>query len=114
MASRNHRATHARRNELARERGFKSYAEQRKVMEYARDSELVEDINPEPLRSDNAEDRKLARTYYDAFVTNPNDYGADSAKAKWFVEYEGLLTYKEWTEHYPNGVREYRKIWKAA
>jgi hypothetical protein len=114
MATRNHRAVHARRNELARERGFKSYAEQRKVMEYASDSEEIELINPEPLRVDRSEDLAMARTHYDAFKRNPSDYGPDSAKAKWFVEYVGLMSYKEWAEHYPNGVREYRKVRRAA
>ncbi len=101
----------ARRTELARERGFRSYSEQRKEFEYARRSEswqygqtsYVEQYGMPSAR--NPADVRRVRLFYQAFKVNPDDYSAKGAKARWFVEVEGIMEYDEWRERYPTGVR---------
>lgn len=119
--ARDHRQTLADRNRLARERGFKNYYEQRRATEFANKQELFTDATEGGVYRIEGESRaeynervRNARTFYDAFKRNPDDYSVDGPKAKWFVEVVGLMTIEEWRKHYPNGVREYTKLISTA
>lgn len=105
--ARNHRTTYQRRNELARERGYKSYSEQRKIQEKTRGSFVWENADLGEPSMGNAEDRATLLLFKQAFFDEPDNYATDSPKAKWFVEIAGIITQEEWLEHYPNGIREY-------
>jgi len=116
---RNHKITYAKRNELARRRGFKNYSEQRKATEFANESEMFEENVGKVSRTGKSreeynEEVEYARVFYQAFKVDPEDYSATGAKAQWFVKIEGAMTYQEWAQHYPNGVREYKRLTSAA
>lgn len=104
-------AVYERRNELARERGFLSYSQQRREFEYARRSEswqygqtsYVEQYGLP--RASNPADIARVRLFYQAFKIAPDDYSVNGAKARWFVTVEGIMEYDEWRERYPTGVR---------
>lgn len=104
-------ATFQRRNELAKERGFRSYYDQRKQFEYARRSESWQYGQTSYVqhygmpRTTNPADIARVRLFYNAFALHPNDYSVRGAKARWFVEIEGIMDYDEWRERYPTGVR---------
>jgi hypothetical protein len=106
------------RNELARERGFRNYYEQRRATQLANADELFTDSvgavsrQEAESRSEYNEMVKNARAFYNAFgvKANEKDYSADSAKKVWFVDTVGSMTLAEWLKHYPNGVREYQRI----
>lgn len=105
----------ARRTELARERGFRSYREQREVIRYARES-LVEGgyqgrqrwpTDWSLPRANDRESLERAKLFHRAFKEEPNNYSRNGAKARWFVEVEGIMTYDEWQQRYPRGRREF-------
>lgn len=108
---RDHRTTYERRQELARERGFTGYSQQRREFEYARRSESWQYGQTSYVqhygmpRASNPADVARVRLFYQAFAMNPNDYSIGGAKARWFVEIEGIMDYDEWRERYPTGVR---------
>lgn len=105
--ARDHKRTIQRRNELARERGYKSYAEQRKIQEAATGAFVWENADLGTPSMKNAEDRENLLLFKRAFFDEPENYATDGPKAKWFVEVAGIMTEEEWREHYPNGIREY-------
>lgn len=104
-------ATYQRRVALARERGFTSYADQRKQFAYAVQSESWEYGQASYVeqygipRASNPDDVPLVRLFYQAFKLAPNDYSVRGAKAQWFVDVEGIMSYDQWVEHYPTGKR---------
>lgn len=104
-------AVYQRRQELARERGFASYSQQRKEFAYARQSESWQYGQTSYVqhygipRTSNPADVARVRLFYQAFAVNPNDYSIGGAKARWFVEIERIMEYDEWRERYPTGVR---------
>jgi hypothetical protein len=103
-------ATFQRRNELARQRGYASYGQQRRALTLAKESDLFQRWYDEFYGLDTIRDPAYARavrTYWEGFHVDPNDYSRTSGKARWFVEYEELMSYEEWEERYPNGVRTY-------
>lgn len=105
--ARNHSETYRRRNELAKEQGFKSYADKRKSLKVAQDSEEFQAYFPGISGRSSQEELDAAKTFREAFYTKKGrlDYGINGAKAKWFCEYEGIMTYDEWKQHYPEGTR---------
>jgi hypothetical protein len=118
---RDHKRTYQERNRLARERGFKNYGEQRRASEYAKDGEMYEDATggwiprlETESRADYDTQLEMARLYYQAFKVDPNNYSKDGPKAKWFVGVQQIMTYEEWAQHYPRGVREYTRLHHAA
>lgn len=113
--NRDHKATYARRNELAKERGYSSYAAQRREFERAGRSRVFRAAIPEAqkkdgrvsLRTSSAKDRALVRQWQETFYgPDRDDYSPDGPKAKWFVGVLDDYTYDEWRDLYPNGVRE--------
>ena len=108
--ARNHRTTYQRRNELARERGYKSYSEQRKIQEKAKGAFVWENADLGDPSMKSSEDRANLLLFKKAFFDEPENYATDGPKAKWFVEVAGIMTEEEWLEHYPNGIRDYLRI----
>ncbi len=104
-------ATYQRRQELARERGFTSYSQQRREFEYARRSEGWQYGQTSYTqhygtpRTSNPADIARVRLFYQAFKVHPNDYSVNGPKARWFVQVERIMEYDEWRERYPTGVR---------
>lgn len=102
----------ARRDELAKQRGFRSAGEQRKWMEQAERSKAMRGAIPGvesrggklPLRADR--DYKTVQDFHKAFYgPERNDYSVGSPKARWFIDVLGLYTEEEWADLYPDGVR---------
>lgn len=117
MAKKKNLSTFGKRDALAKKQGFKSYGEKRKILKYAKDSDDFADVtnrDTDEIRGDDPEVRQQAKLFWDAFKENPDDYSPTGPKARWFVEVEGLMSYDEWKEHYPRGVREYRSTHFAA
>jgi hypothetical protein len=102
--ARDHRSTYVRRNELARERGFRNYADQRKQFRQASTSNAWRGEKPKANRP---LDIDKVKTFHNAFEVpeNADDYSVDGPKAKWFIEVVGTMTREEWIEHYPTGLR---------
>lgn len=102
--ARDHRATYARRNALARERGFNNYAQQRKELAEASRSNAWRGPKPRANRPSDIERTKI---FHQAFENpaNADDYSVNGAKAKWFINVVGVMTREEWLEHYPTGLR---------
>ena len=112
--------TYARRQELARAKGFESYYQYRKVTEYADESTL---FAQESGIEDPREDLDLAKLFYEAFVAgDPDDYHVymrkgkivvryidgkpSGAKAKLFIDHFGYVAdAAEWAARYPNNNR---------
>lgn len=112
MAKRDHKATLRRRNELARERGFKSYSDQRKQMTAWRNSDIVKrnrNISKSNVTVKNAQQTELAKLAWEAFKpgSDPDDYSVDGPKAKLFIALGYVESKEDWEGRYPNGVREY-------
>lgn len=104
--------SYQRRNELARERGFKNYAEQRKWFEQAQRSKAMRGAVPgvesrggkTPLRANR--DAEVVRQWHEAFYgPDRDDYSVTGPKARWFIDVLGDYTEDEWRELYPLGVR---------
>lgn len=102
----------ARRNELARERGFRSAGEQRKWFEQAQRSTAMRGAVPGvesrggklPLRADR--DAAVVRQFHDAFYgPDKDDYSVRGKKARWFIDVLHEYTEEEWERLYPEGVR---------
>lgn len=103
---------YARRNQLAKERGFKSASEQRKYMEQAARAKPMRGAVPGvesrggklPLRAnrDAATVRQWHRTFYGP---DKDDYTVNSPKARWFIDMLHAYTESEWAAMYPEGVR---------
>ena len=102
------RAVMARRNELARERGFKSYSDQRKQFEKAQKARTFRAAEGDrKLRADRPGDAAKVREWEETFYgPDKDDYSVTGPKAKWFVDVLGQYTYDEWRDLYPGGVRE--------
>lgn len=115
--------SYERRNEIAREKGFSSYPEYRRVTEYARKSEeFARFVGPEVGGRTNA-NLDMAKLYYQAFKQgDPNDYSIRTrngkpvvttkdgkpvgAKAKWLIDVAGYVDdSEEWKRRYPAGAR---------
>lgn len=103
----------ARRNQLAKERGFKSYRDQRKTFEKAGKSRTFRAALPPAqlpagqvkLRTD--KDSKLVKEWREAFYgPDRDDYSVNGPKARWFIDVLDEYTEEEWGDLYPNGVRE--------
>ncbi len=108
------RAIYQRRSELARERGFSSLGEQRRAFAFAKKSQGFQGTQYGQAsytqyygtpRANRAGDAERVRLFYAAFHDNPDDYSVRGPKARWFVEVEGIMTYDQWQEGYPRGVR---------
>jgi hypothetical protein len=97
--ARDHQSTYARRQELAQEQGFRSYADKREQLQTARESELFRAQYPEGNARDPAY-LKAVGIYNDAFGGKSRDYRTGSTLSQWFVEYAGIMTYEEWEELY--------------
>lgn len=110
---RDHAATLRRRNEIARGQGFKSYADKRKQLRYANTSQDFIFVAGS-ARGDSRVEVERVKLFYKAFHDDPNNYAVGSPKAEWFVGIEQLMTYEEWANHYPRGVREYTRLFAAA
>lgn len=104
--------SYARRNELAKQRGFSSSTEQRREMEKAATSKAMVGAVPDirstggklPLRADR--DHAVVRQWHEAFYgPQKNDYTVNSPKARWFIDVLGEYTEEEWADLYPDGVR---------
>lgn len=114
---RDNAATLRARNELARERGFRNYYDQRKATEYFNTREDFTEETGKVSRAD-AESREdynrqleEARIFRDAFKNDSQDYSVGSPKMRWFVEVLHMMTEDEWKAKYPDGVRQYTKLW---
>jgi len=112
--------TYARRNELAREKGFDSYSHYRRVTEFADESNL---FSQESGVEDPRNDLALAKLFYQAFHEgDPDDYSVQlrkgqvvvkivdgvptGAKAKLFIDYFGYVADAEaWAALYPTNTR---------
>lgn len=112
---RNHQTTYQRRNDLAKERGFKSYADQRKQFERARKARTFRAALPAnelrdgraDIRTNRRSDVRLVRQWEETFYgPDRDDYSVNGPKAKWFVNTLDDYTPDEWRDLYPNGVRE--------
>lgn len=104
---------YARRNQLAKDRGFKSYRDQRKTFEKAGKSRTFRAALPPAqlpegkvkLRTN--KDSRLVKQWQEAFYgPDKDDYSVNSPKARWFVDVLDAYTAEEWADLYPNGVRE--------
>lgn len=88
-----------------------AYAAKRKALKYANTSEeFVGFVGP--ARGSDPRTTHYAHLYWNAYHVTPDDYSTSGTKAKWYVEIEGLMSYDEWAERYPRGIREYRYIGK--
>jgi hypothetical protein len=112
--------THARREEIAREQGFKSYYDKRRSLELANsDEQFTEFVGPVSGRSD-PERLAMAKLYRQAFYTSPkDDYSVHvrrgkvvvlpdgrGAKAKYLIEVaEYVDDVAQWRNLYPTGSR---------
>lgn len=97
-------AVYQRRNELAKEQGFSSYADKRKQLEYASKSGLFRDTVGKP-NARSRDDLHKVKVFYRAMKEDKSNYSRDSAKAEWFVEIADLMDYDEWEDRYPGGTR---------
>ncbi len=102
----------ARRNELARERGFKSYADQRKQFSYAmhatgegKGQASYRKVYGKP-NARNPSDVQRVKRFYRAFKQSPDNYGPNSPKRQWFTQDQAIMERDDWEERYPRGVRE--------
>jgi hypothetical protein len=112
--------TFARRTELAKERGFSSYYDQRRSLELANaDDDFIEFVGPVDARS--PRDRlEMAKLHRQAFSTSPkDDYSVHvrrgkvvvlpdgrGAKAKYLIEVaEYVDDVAQWRNLYPTGSR---------
>lgn len=104
--------SYARRNELARERGFASAGQQRKYMEQAQRSKAMRGAVPGiesrggklPLRANR--DAAVVRQFHETFYgPDKNDYSVTGHKARWFIDVLHEYTEEEWADLYPEGVR---------
>lgn len=102
-----------RRTELAKERGFKSYRDQRKTFEKAGRSRTFRAALPPSQLSDNKvrlrtdKDAGLVKQWQEAFYgPDKDDYSVNGPKARWFIDVLDQYTAEEWADLYPNGVRE--------
>lgn len=99
-----------RRNELARQRGFKSYPEQRKALRLTKTSAVWNRSTLPKATVATANTAKLTALYYEAFFTNPDDYSVTGPKARWFTEVAQIMSKDEWASRYPLGIREYHPV----
>lgn len=102
------RAVYVRRDQLARERGFKSYSDQRKQFQRARKARTFKAaIGDKKIRTNNAGDVANVRQWEETFYgPDRDDYSVFGPKARWFVDVLDQYTYDEWRDLYPGGVRE--------
>lgn len=100
--ARDHRATYARRNELARERGFRNYADQRKEVRIAGKSTAWRGAKPNVR---DAGDIEKVHQWWATFADSEDNYMVGGPKYEWFVNTVESMTHEEWLEHYPNGTR---------
>jgi hypothetical protein len=113
--------SYARRQALAREKGFTSYGQYRRATEYARKSPEFQRIVG-GVGGARGENLDAAKTYYQAFVQgDKDDYSLRKshgnrvvkivdgkprgAKAKWIIDYAGYIDEEAWRERYPRGRR---------
>lgn len=112
MATRDHRSTYQRRNEIAREQGFKGYSEKRKALDYARNGSLaglfadttglhhgISARNPKQMRA--------VLYFYRGYNQNPDDYSLTGDKAKYIEEIHDMNR----EEFYPNLSSHSRWLW---
>jgi hypothetical protein len=105
--ARDYHAEYEARNELARERGFDSYNDERRLSEALRDSPGRMDYFEEVFGTRDwkeVADEGGAAAYYNAFIDPVSAHEArssDSARAYWFVEVTGdVESFEEWEELY--------------
>jgi hypothetical protein len=105
---RDNSAVYARRNQLARQAGWKSYSQERYAKEKLKQQSV--DVqgkwgrflfrNPQLTRE---EQRKAFRAFWKGLIDKRtrDDTSRGSPKAEWFVEYDKKVTdYDEWEEKY--------------
>jgi hypothetical protein len=104
---RDYKKEYAARQRRAKEQGFTGYSEERKARKVAQDSETFEAYFPGTSREYSREENQAAKVFYRAFYTKSgkDNYSVNGPKAKWFVEYEGIMTYDEWQKRYSTGQR---------
>jgi hypothetical protein len=115
--------SYSRRNEIARAKGFDSYRDYRRTVEFANKSKDF-GMHVGKAGGRTGENLDMARLYYAAFKeSDPKDYGIQTskgrpivrrgkdgkpkgAKAKWLIDVAGYVgDADEWRRRYPNGVR---------
>jgi hypothetical protein len=98
--------SYARRNQLARDKGFESYSDYRRQTEFAsRDPNFRQFVGR--VGGSDAANLDMARLHYQAFKVSPDDYGPNSAKARWLIDVAGYVRdLDEWRRRYPNNRRE--------
>lgn len=112
-----------RRNEIARSKGFASYSEYRRATEFANKSTDFTRATGGKAGGMTGARLDEARLFYQAFKQgDKNDYRIRrthgqlavkmqngkpvGAKAKWFVDVEGLMDADTWRILYPRGRRD--------
>lgn len=99
--------SYQRRNEIAREKGFKNYAEYRKITEYAKKSGDFRNFVGEKVGGREGANLKDAKEFYEAFGNkkNADNYSVDSPKAKWLIMMGYVQDRDHWRDLYPTGTR---------
>jgi hypothetical protein len=99
----NRRFSHERRNEIAREQGFRNYYEKRQAIESLKDPNVRAKFERGVPSGNWRDNPKALRAFYGGLIDpkTRHDKSRHSHKAEWFVNYaEAVADYDEWQALY--------------